>query len=57
MLGKLGKSGIENQESGIGDGETGRRYSSVHDVYVALVLPAKILLYKKYIAEQSSGRT
>lgn len=37
----------------LGGGETGRRYSSVHDAYVAEVLPAKIALYKKYIAEQS----
>ena len=45
----------------LGDGELssqaaqapGGRYASAHEAYVAILLPAKVALYKKYIAEQS----
>ena len=44
VLGKLSAGGKQQAAGG---------YSSVHAAYVAEVLPAKIALYKKYIAEQS----
>ncbi|MFA6433621.1 MAG: sugar transferase [Elusimicrobiales bacterium] len=37
----------------VGGEESPKRYPTTHDAYVAEVLPAKIALYKKYIAEQS----
>jgi lipopolysaccharide/colanic/teichoic acid biosynthesis glycosyltransferase len=39
-------------EEGVLNALVGGKYASVHEAYIAEVLPAKIQLYKKYIAEQ-----
>ena len=41
------------ESSGQASQPSGGQYASAHEAYVAEILPAKIALYKKYIAEQS----
>jgi len=49
-LGSEAAGRLDGQKQ-IGGGE--RRYATPQEAYVKEILPAKIALYKKYIAEQS----